>query len=156
VKVVPLARAAADVVSGYVTQMKCLAGKTPEEMERILGLRRAELARGAGVLWLGRLPDREELALRADTQCPGGQHYDGHGSYPPGLGVPQWELLCALPVGERVIVKPGQRPRITRKRDVEVHNCEIVDDFRLALGVTSHSGAANEQGVRVALRYVKG
>ena len=42
------------------------------------------------------------------------------------------------------------------RRDVEVHNGEIVDDFRLALGVTSHSGAANEQGVRVALRYVKG
>ncbi len=155
-KVVPLVRAAADVVSGYVTQMKCLAGKTPEEMERILGLRRAELARGAGVLWLGRLPDREELALRAYTQCPGGQHYDGLASYQPGLGVPQWELLYALPVGERVIVKPGKRLRITRKRDVEVHNGEIVHDFQLALAVTSQSGAANEQGVRVALRYVKG
>ena len=70
--------------------------------------------------------------------------------------MPQWELLCALPVGKRVIVKPGKRLRITRKRDVEVHNGEIVDEFRLALGVTSHSGAANEQGVRVALALREG
>jgi hypothetical protein len=59
VNVVPLARAAERVVSGYVTQLKCVVGRTPEEMERILGLRRAELAKGAAVLWLGRLPDWE-------------------------------------------------------------------------------------------------
>jgi len=68
-----------------VTQLKCAAGRTPEEMERILGLRRAELAKVAGVLWLGRLPDREEFALRAYKQCPGEATYDGHAPYAPGL-----------------------------------------------------------------------
>ena len=62
-------------------------------MERILGLRRAELAKGAGVLWLGRLPDREAFALRAYKQCPGGATYDGHGGYPPGLAA---ERCCAV------------------------------------------------------------
>ena len=54
-------------------------------MERILGLRGAETAKGAGVLWLGRQPDREEFALRAYKQCPGGATYDGQGVYPPGV-----------------------------------------------------------------------
>jgi hypothetical protein len=72
---VPLACVAADVIGGYVTQLKCVVGRTPEEMERILGLRRAQSAKGAGVLWLGRLPDWEEFALRAYTQCPGGARY---------------------------------------------------------------------------------
>jgi len=92
-----------------VTQLKSIAGRTPEEMERILGLRRAELAKGAGVLWLGRLPDREEFALRAYKQCPGGATYDGHGAYTPGLGERQWEALRSLPMEMRVTVKRGER-----------------------------------------------
>lgn len=54
-------------------------------MERILGLRRAQSAKGAGVLWLGRLPDWEEFALRAYKRCRGWATYDEHGAYPLGL-----------------------------------------------------------------------
>ena len=65
-------------------------------MERILGLRGAETAKGAGVLWLGRQPDREEFALRAYKQCPGGATYDGQGLH---LASPKWEVLRSLPIG---------------------------------------------------------
>jgi hypothetical protein len=65
-------------------------------MERILGLRRVEMAKGAGVLWLGRQPDREEVALRAYKQRPGGATYDGQGLH---LASPEWLVLRSLPIG---------------------------------------------------------
>jgi len=49
VKVVPHARTGAAVVTGYVTKLKFVAGRTPEGMERTLGLRRSEWAEGASV-----------------------------------------------------------------------------------------------------------
>ena len=38
VKVVAYTRTGAAVVTGYVTELKFVAGRTPEEMERVLGL----------------------------------------------------------------------------------------------------------------------
>jgi len=97
VKVVPHARTGAAVVTGYVTELKFVAGERRRKWSGPSGLEGRSWRRGASVLWLGRLPDWAEFALREYTQCPGGERYDGHGAYRPVLGVPQSKLLCALP-----------------------------------------------------------
>lgn len=95
VKVVSAERGPSAGVGGYITNEKFIAGRTPAEMERILGLKRGELGDGAHVMRLNRLPTSEEFELRGYTNTPDGKTYvEGvsNPDYPPGLGAPQWQL----------------------------------------------------------------
>jgi hypothetical protein len=95
VKVVSAERGPSTAVGGYITNEKFVLGRTPAEMERILGLTLGELGDGAHVMRLNRLPTSEEFELRGYTNTPAGQTYiEGVSDprYPPGLGAPQWQL----------------------------------------------------------------
>ncbi|MBI1181989.1 MAG: hypothetical protein GC201_15700 [Alphaproteobacteria bacterium] len=115
VKVVPKERplavdagAKAPLAAGYVTQIKFVTGASPAEMERRLGFGvskytgRTILFGGAIVYRLLRLPTAEEFDFRGYSQLPDGystsdQEYadveeENRKMYPPGSGVPQWEL----------------------------------------------------------------
>jgi hypothetical protein len=111
VKVVSAERGASDEVRGYVTELKYVAGRTPAEMERILGLPDGELAGGAVVHKLDGTPTADQFRLRAYTQLPAGKTYEPGEEYPPGLGAPQWELTAKVPVAEVSAVKPDEAYR---------------------------------------------
>jgi hypothetical protein len=71
-----------------------------------------------------------------------------------GWGVPQWKLLYALPVGKRVVLKPGEILRIGRKGDgtwkYSAARSSVL--FRLVLDATGHAGAGNTQSVWLSSR----
>ena len=83
---------------GYCTTLKYLVGRTPAEMEPIIGLAEgSKLLAGAEIFRVAPLPEAGTFELRGYTQCPGGiptdaPGYVAHPIYPPGLGVPQWDL----------------------------------------------------------------
>jgi hypothetical protein len=91
--------------AGYCTTFKYVAGRTPIEIEEIVGL-----AKG------GKLVEPSQFELRGYSQCPAGvptdtPGYIPHPGYPPGLGAPQWELVGYPQTGLKWIasVAPGQR-----------------------------------------------
>ena len=83
---------------GCCTTLKYLAGRTPAEMERIVGFAEgSKLLSGVEIFMIAPLPEPGEFELRGYTQCPGGvptdaPGYVAHPIYPPGLGAPQWDL----------------------------------------------------------------
>jgi hypothetical protein len=83
---------------GYCTTFKYVVGRTPLEMESILGFAaRSKLANGAEIFLVRPLPAPHQFELRGYTQLPGGvptnaPGYTAHADYPPGAGAPQWEL----------------------------------------------------------------
>jgi hypothetical protein len=118
VKVTPKEiRPAPDRVAGYCTSFKFVAGRTPGEMEGILGFAPGtKLALGAEIFLVRPLPTAAQFELRGYSQLPGGvatndPAYRAHPAYPPGLGAPQWELTGYPQSGLRHIatVNPGQR-----------------------------------------------
>jgi hypothetical protein len=115
VKVVSAERGQSDEVRGYVTEQKYVAGRTPAEMEKILGLPPGELAGGAIVHRLDGLPTADQFKLRAYTQLPAGRTYVSGEKYPPGLGAPQWELTDKIPVAAVSAVSPDERYRPSSK-----------------------------------------
>ena len=86
VKVVPRRANGAAVVTGYVTQLKLVARRTREEMERTRGLRRSGVRPGKErccVVGHGRLtPNGRSSRFGAGTRgcLHGGERYDGHGA----------------------------------------------------------------------------
>jgi len=102
---------------GYCTTLKYVLGRTPAQMEDLVGLKSgSKLAHGAEVFTVAPLPTRGQFKLRGYTQCPGGvptndPGYVSHPLYPPGAGVPQWDLdgvpqsqlvwLASVGAGER-------------------------------------------------------
>jgi len=104
---------------GYCTTVKYLVGKTPEEMEDAVGLaRQSKLAGGADIFRVIPLPKANEFQFRGYSQCPGGvptdaPGYVAHPVYPPGRGVPQWELDNLRQDALKLIasVAPGERFR---------------------------------------------
>ena len=64
VKVVLLARAAEGVVSGYVTQLKCVVGRTLEEMDPRAQKRRVGEGSGCVVAWVA-------AGLGGSSRCEG-------------------------------------------------------------------------------------
>ena len=103
--------------AGYCTTFKYIAGRTPIEIEEIVGLAKgSKLVGGADIFAVDPLPQPVEFELRGYTQTPAGiatnaPGYIPHPAYPPGHGVPQWELLGYPQTGLRWIasVAPGQR-----------------------------------------------
>jgi hypothetical protein len=60
-------------VQGYIGFMQALAGKTPDEISRMLGLKATDLAGGAMIYRLDRLPHSNEFEVRGYTSLPGGK-----------------------------------------------------------------------------------
>lgn len=109
VKVVALYRSPLTAVRSCMTQEKNIKVQPPSEIELRLGLPRGTLAGGAHVMALSRLPWAHEFELRGYTNLPGGQRYLPGGVYPPGSGVPQWELIVDIPCTPVKVASPGQR-----------------------------------------------
>jgi hypothetical protein len=82
---------------GYCTTIKYVIGRTPALMERTLGFRAdSKLAEGAAIFRVWPLPAPSQFEFRGYTQTPQGIStavQAPHPDYPPGLGVPQWELV---------------------------------------------------------------
>jgi hypothetical protein len=84
--------------SGYCTTFKFIVGRTPSEIEQIVGLAiGSKLVSGADIFVVDPLPLPAQFELRGYSQCPAGVPTDAptyipHPGYPPGLGAPQWEL----------------------------------------------------------------
>ena len=100
VKVVPHqpGRQPALRVRGWVSQEKYIIGKTPEEVERILGFDRRPvrqyLPHGFDVYVITEQIREDDFELKgAYTHLPEGREWDGIDlHWPPGLGATQWEL----------------------------------------------------------------
>jgi hypothetical protein len=103
--------------AGYCTTFKYIVGRTPAEIEEIVGLAKgSKLVDGADVSIVNPLPQPAQFELRGYSQCPAGvatntPGYIPHPGYPPGLGAPQWELTGYPRSGLKWIatVAPGQR-----------------------------------------------
>jgi hypothetical protein len=115
VKVSPRGRSPNDLNIGYCTTFKYVVGRTPAEMEAIVGFRiGSKLVEGAAIFLVRPLPGPAQFRLSGYTQTPEGISTAikaPHTDYPPGLGVPQWELVghsqkALLPLAE---VKPGEK-----------------------------------------------
>ncbi len=101
---------------GYCTQFKYIVGRTPLEMEAAVGLRcNTKLASGAAVYILRPLPHASQIILRGYSQTPAGVSTSikpAHPDYPPGLGVPQWEITATQGQLQLLArVTPGERFR---------------------------------------------
>lgn len=90
-------------VQGYIGFMQAIAGQTPEQISRTLGLRATDLAGGAMIYRLDRLPYEQEFEVRGYTTLvdgkplPAGQAQDAAG-YRIGTGVLQYEILRSAPI----------------------------------------------------------
>ncbi|MEM9060932.1 MAG: hypothetical protein AAGD13_10770 [Pseudomonadota bacterium] len=90
---------------GYCTTLQALLGLTPAQIERQIGLRVGSKLVGGAVIYIvtGEL-EHADFNLRGYTQTPAGlstssaeyQEWDDQTKldYPPGTGVPQWEILA--------------------------------------------------------------
>jgi hypothetical protein len=104
-------------MAGYCTSFKFIVGRTPLEMEAILGFASGtKLAIGADIYLVRPLPTARQFELRGYTYLPGGvatndPTYRAHRAYPPGLGAPQWELTNypQSSLYHIAIVNPGHR-----------------------------------------------
>ena len=109
-------------VRGYITTFSALSGKTPAEMRRMLGLRLNDLAFGAAIYQLDRVPMIGTFLPRGYSTLPDGRPLrpgvkTDEAGYWPGLGA--WQavlveaqpatLLAVLGVTERW--KPGPHPK---------------------------------------------
>jgi hypothetical protein len=110
VKVISAARAssmgatpgAVRPVRGCVVSAKFVLGRSLHVAEQILGLKPGELANGAALLRLNRLPNPNEFDLAGYTNAAA---YPG---YPPGLGSNQWVLTVDIPATVEKLAGPGQ------------------------------------------------
>jgi len=96
--------------TGYFTQQKYIWGKTPAEMERILGIF-GKLSHGAVVLQFGAPLNQSDYLNKAYSYLPGGEEYKPNPKekvFLPGNGVPQWKLTRAVPAKCIAILRPGQ------------------------------------------------
>jgi len=104
-------------MAGYCTTFKYVVGRTPLEMEQIVGLARgSKLAGGADIFVVDPIPNPSQFELRGYSQCPAGvptnaPGYTPHPGYPPGQGAPQWELMGYPQSGLKLLasVLPNQR-----------------------------------------------
>ncbi|HKG99913.1 MAG TPA: hypothetical protein VKB08_04205, partial [Bradyrhizobium sp.] len=102
-------------VDGYITFMQAIAGKTPVEISKILGLRPTDLTSGAMIYRLNRIPHDHEFEVRGMTTLvdgkalPDGQTQDA-GGYRAGTGALQYEVLrkAAIPATLLGQLRPGE------------------------------------------------
>ena len=96
VKVVSRQSATALTAGGYITVGSALVGKTPGQLERMLGLPSNYLAQGARIYRFSRLPRLAEYEYDLTTHFPGGLAYNPAHSDPRYLpGTPrahQWKI----------------------------------------------------------------
>jgi hypothetical protein len=115
VKVVPHGRPPMTEVNGWVTQEKFIIGKTPEEVEKILGFDgrpgQEYLPRGFDVYAIIELIKEDDFDLKgAYTYLPQGREWDGADlKWPPGLGATQWQLKRKVKCRFIRTVPRGQR-----------------------------------------------
>jgi hypothetical protein len=110
VKVMPLTDHAPKTVAGYFTQQKYVWGKTPEEMESLLGIF-GKLRYGAFVLQFDRPLVENDYENKAYSYLPDGKEYvpnPNEKTYLPGKGVPQWRLSRAVDATCIAKVQPNQ------------------------------------------------
>lgn len=99
-------------VQGYIGFMQAIAGQTPEQISRTLGLRATDLAGGAMVYRLDRIPHEHEFEVRGYTTLvdgkplPVGQTQDAAG-YRIGTGALQYEILRKAPIPATLLGKLG-------------------------------------------------
>lgn len=102
---------------GYCTTFGAIVGRTPIEMEATVGFApNTKLVHGAEVFLVRPLPRADQFQLRGYSQTPAGvstgdPSYVPHPDYPPGLGVPQWDLDGHAQSALRHLarVDPGQK-----------------------------------------------
>jgi hypothetical protein len=86
-----------DLDAGFITQLKFLRGRTPAQMEDIVGFRAGtKLRNGVDIYKLSVLPRPDQFMFRGYSYLSGGissSEKPFHPDYPPGLGCPQWELI---------------------------------------------------------------
>ncbi|MBA2920537.1 hypothetical protein GON01_02385 [Sphingomonas sp. MAH-20] len=96
VKVTPLDRGIVGAAGGYITLAKFLNGKTPQEVEKELGLPLGFLASGMVVSTFARLPMSSEYEYELTAKFPGGLYYNkaySDENYPPGSNsIHQWKI----------------------------------------------------------------
>lgn len=94
VKVIPFSHDPPASVVGYFTQQKFIWGKTPEEIQTILGIF-GKLREGACVLEFAMPLGPRDFETRAYSYLPDGKEYKPKPKekmYLPGKGAPQWVL----------------------------------------------------------------
>jgi hypothetical protein len=109
-KVMPAIGEPLKMVRGYFTQQKYIWGKTPEEMETILGIF-GKLQSGAYVFQFKAPLRREDYDNRAYSYLPDGKEYKpdpNEKAYLPGKGAPQWTLTRDIEAKCIARLKPGQ------------------------------------------------
>jgi hypothetical protein len=108
----PLASAA----TGYITLAKYITGKTPQQIEKDLGLPEGYLNSGARIYSFTRLPLSHEYEYELTAKYPDGLHFNSvHGDqrYLPGSDkIHQWRVRrdAKIPIdqGNTIAVGPGQ------------------------------------------------
>jgi|SRR5437660_10717074 len=117
VKVVPAAGLPAPTLGGYITLGRFLIGKTPEQIEKVLGLPLGYLKTGARVYSFKRLPMGYEYEYEMTAKFPDGLAFNPAHSdprYQPGHpAVHQWRIKpgIQIPVDQSACLElnPGQR-----------------------------------------------
>jgi len=110
VRVIPFSGTPPAFASGYFTQQKFIWGKTPEEMERILGII-DKLKHGACVLQFLAPLKASDYENKAYSYLPNGKEYKpdpNEKMYVPGKGAPQWRLTRQVTAKCIAKLLPGQ------------------------------------------------
>lgn len=108
VKVIPYTEYPPAMVSGYFTQQKFICGKTPAEMEQVLGIL-GKLNAGACILQFDSALRGYDYLNKAYTYLPDGKEYipdPKDNCYLPGKGAPQWRLAHPVKCSLIATVKP--------------------------------------------------
>ena len=127
VKVVALGQPVASKLTGYVTLEKSLLGRTPHQIERVLGLPSGALRGGCRIYRFTRLPMMDEFEYELTADHPDGLAFNpadldeararrrlDPGSprkpvYLPGSpAVHQWRLKADVPVEHLRDLQPGE------------------------------------------------
>ena len=102
-------------VQGYIGFMQAIAGKSPEQISRVLGLRETDLAGGAMVYRLDRIPHEHEFEVRGYTTLVDGKRLPAEATqdaagYRAGTGALQYEILpgAAIPATLLGQLGPGE------------------------------------------------
>ena len=117
VKVLAWVSPTPSAVGGYFTVGKYLVGKTPLDIEQLLGLPHDLLSSGAKIYRFQRRPMAHEYEYELTASQPGGLAFNpAHSSpdYPPGSHyVHQWRIKdeVRIPVDTRgaLLLEPGHR-----------------------------------------------
>ena len=109
-------------VQGYIGNMQAIAGQTPREISRTLGLRETDLASGAMIYRLDRIPHEHEFEVRGMTTLvdgkvlPDGQTQNAAG-YRAGTGAFQYEISRNAAIPATLLGRLGARRNVRSAHD---------------------------------------